>query len=182
MRIAVVAALVLAIAGCADSALTGAEYRDLVAERAAAYADEAEEVRSIHLFELDRAIDDLVKEKEGADLEAAAIDEAGRSSASLFARIADAVDRYASDLSAVRPPQDLAGAHLEYVEALRLSITGIGATVEALAAATSFDAIDEAIGGSTFNDTQFRVDAACRRLEAAMGEQGLTANLHCRQG
>lgn len=174
--------MVLVIAGCADPALTGTEYRDLVAERAAAYAGESEELRSNHLFELDRAIDDLVKEKEGADLEAAAIAEAGRSSASLFARTADAVDRYASDLSAVRPPEELADAHREYVEALQLSITGIGVTVEALVAATSFDAIDEAIGGSTFNDTQFRVDAACRRLEETMGEQGHTADLHCREG
>jgi len=174
--------MALVIAGCADPALTGAEYRDLVADRAAAYAEEAEELRSAHLFELDRAVDDLVREKEGADLEAAAIVEAGRSSASLFARTADAVDRYATDLSAVRPPEELAAAHLEYVEALQLSITGIGATVEALATATSFDAIDEAIGGSTFNDTQFRVDAACRRLETAMSEQGLTADLRCREG
>lgn len=174
--------MLLAIAGCADPAPTGAAYRDLVSERAAAYTGEAEELRVTHLFALDRAVDDLVKELEGADLEAAVIAETGRSSASLFARTADAVERYASDLSAIDAPEELAESHHEYVGALQLSLSGIGATIEALAGADSFDAIDAAIGGSTFNDTQFRVDAACRRLEAAMDTIGLTADLHCRDG
>jgi hypothetical protein len=70
--------------------------------------------------------------------------------------------------------------HLEFVDALRLSITGVGATIQALVGASSFDQIEAAIGGSTFNDTQYRVDAACRNLEMAMTIEGMTVDLQCR--
>ena len=180
MRLAIAAILFVTLAGCAESALTSTEYRDLVAERSAAYAQEVEELRSTQLFGLERAVNDLVKEMEGTELETAVIAETGRSSASLFAGTADAVGRYASDLAALEPPAAMLAPHLEFVDALRLSITGIGATIQALAGASSFDQIEAAIGGSTFNDTQYRVDAACRNLEMAMTIEGMTVDLQCR--
>jgi len=180
VRLAVIAILVVALAGCAESALTSTEYSDLLSERSAAFALEAEELRSTQLFGLERAVDDLVKELAGGELEAAVIAETGRSSASLFASTADAVGRYASDLAAIEPPAAMLAPHLEFVDALRLSITGVGATIQALAGASSFDQIEAAIGGSTFNDTQYRVDTACRNLEMAMTIEGMTVDLQCR--
>jgi hypothetical protein len=174
--------VVLLVAGCADSAVSEVEYRDLVAQRSAAYAEEAEELRSSHLFQLEREVDNLVKQTEADALEAAVLDETARRSASLVAAIADAVERYVSDLAAISPPETLRRAHREYVSALNLSIAGIGVTVEALAEAGSFEEIDAAIGGSTFNDTQHRVDAACRNLESALAARGVGADLHCRAG
>ena len=182
MRLAIAAILFVTLAGCAESALTSTEYRDLVAERSAAYAQEVEELRSTQLFGLERAVNDLVKEMEGTELEIAVVAETGRSSASLFAGTADAVVRYATDLGTMKPPAALLEAHLEFVDALRLSTTGIGATIEALATASSFDEIDAAIGASTFNDTRYRIDAACRKLEGAMAIAGVGTDLQCRDG
>lgn len=174
--------VVLLVAGCAESAITEVEYRDLVAQRAAAYAEEAEDLRSNHLFQLEREVDRLVKQIEADDLEAAVLDETARRSASLVAAIADAVERYVSDLAAMSPPETVRQAHRDYVGALNLSIAGIGVTVEALADAGSFEEIDAAIGGSTFNDTQHRVDGACRNLESVLAALGVGADLHCRAG
>jgi hypothetical protein len=160
--------------------MTEVEYRDLVAQRAAAYAGEAEDLRSNHLFQLEREVDNLVKQTEPDDLEVAVLEETARRSASLIAAIADAVERYVSDLAAMSPPETVRQAHRDYVSALNLSIAGIGVTVEALADAGSFEEIDAAIGGSTFNDTQHRVDAACRNLENVLAAHGVGADLHCR--
>jgi hypothetical protein len=175
-------AVVLLVAGCAESAMTEVEYRDLVAQRAAAYAEEAEDLRSNHLFQLEREVDKLVKQTDRDDLEAVVLDETARRSASLVAAIADAVERYVSDLAAMSPPETVRQAHRDYVSALNLSIAGIGVTVEALAGAGSFEEIDAAIGGSTFNDTQHRVDAACRNLESVLASLGVGADVHCRAG
>lgn len=183
MRFAVGVALVLALVGCGEEAtLTNAEYRDLVVDRATVYVEEAEELRTVHVFQLERAVDDLVKELEGAELEAAVIAETGGRSAVLFARTADALDRYVADLTAIEPPEVLREPHQEYIDALWLSIRGIGDTVDALTGASTFGAIDSAIGGSTFSDTQPRVDAACDRLEMALTDQGAPGNLHCGGG
>lgn len=172
--------VVLLAAGCAGPAMTEAGYRDLVVQRSAAYAEEAEDVRSNHLFALEREVDNLVKKSDPEGLEAAVLDETARRSASLVAAIADAVERYVSDLAAISPPETVRQAHREYVSALNLSIAGIGVTVEALAVAGSFEEIDAAIGGSTFNDTQHRVDVACRNLESVLAALGVGADLHCR--
>ncbi len=161
--------------------MTAAEYRDEVSARSEAYAQEAETVRSGHLSRLEQAVNDLVGEFEGEALQRAAVAATAQHTSALFAAVADAVDRYTIDLEAMEPPGPLEGAHGEYVDALRLSIDGLGVTLDALAAASSFDEIDAAIGGSTFNDTQHRVDAACRSLEEALVDEGVPANLHCRQ-
>jgi hypothetical protein len=160
--------------------MTEVEYRDLVVQRSAAYAEEAEELRSSHLFRLEREVDQLVKQTDADALEAVVLEETARRSASLVAAIADAVERYVSDLAAMSPPENVRQVHREYVSALNLSIAGIGVTVEALAVAGSFEEIDAAIGGSTFNDTQHRVDAACRNLESVLAALGVGADLHCR--
>lgn len=181
MRLVVAIAAMLLVAGCGESALTAAEYRDLLAERSAAYAVEAEEIRVSHLYDLERSVDDLVKHTEGDELEAAVLAETSRRSAALFASIGDAVQRYSADLAALDPPDGLLPAHREFIAALELSITGIGATLGALAAATSFQEIDAAIGGSTFADTQHRVDAACTGLERSLAELREPADLRCRE-
>ena len=178
-RAAVIVAL--SVAACAPPAPTATEYRDLVVDRAAAFVEEAEQIRSIHLSELEQAIDDLVRRVDTDALEAEAIDETAARSAMLFAAIGDAVHRYALDLDEIEVPERLVPAHEEYVTSLRLSISGLGTTIEALTAASSFDEIDAAIGGSTLNDTQHRVDAACVGLERALDEAGASANLHCRE-
>jgi len=183
MRFAVAATLLLCLVGCGEEpAPTNAEYRDILVDRSRIYVEEAEELRTVHVFQLERAVDDLVKELEGTDLEAAVIAETGGRSAVLFARTADALDRYVADLMAIEPPEALREPHQEYIDALWLSIRGIGDTVDALTSASSFAAIDVAIGGSTFSDTQPRVDAACDRLETALADQGAPGSLHCGEG
>jgi hypothetical protein len=168
------------VAACGEPPLSTTEYRDLAAEHSAEYATEAEQLRSSHLSRLEQAVEDLVDEFEGAELEEAAVDETARRTAALFAAVADAVDRYATHLEALVPPAQLQEAHREYVAALRLSISGLRTTLDALEEATSFTEIDAAIGGSTFNDTQYRVDAACRHLESVLSSEGAAADLHCR--
>lgn len=171
----------LSAAGCAEPALTDTEYRDLVSVRAAAHAEEVEEVRSSHLFQLERAVDDLVRQLDGDALESAVITETAQGSAALFSAITDAVAGYAADLGVMSPPEEMRPAHDEYVASLELSVAGIDATLEQLADASSFADIDAAIGGSTLNDTQHRVDAACRSLESVLIAQGVGANLQCRE-
>jgi hypothetical protein len=175
------AVVLLLAAACGEPSLTATEYRDLVVDRSAAYAEEAEGIRVNNLYQMERAVDDLVKELEGEALQAAAVEETAQRTAALFAGIADAVDRFVIDLAAMAPPDGLRDAHEEYVDALMLSIDGLDVTMDALAVASSFADIDAAIGGSTFNDSQHRVDAACRRLEGALADAGATANLQCRQ-
>jgi len=68
------------------------------------------------------------------------------------------------------------------VDSYRLSIKDIGATIEALSTAASFEAIDAAVGGSAFNDAQYRVDAACNRLEEKLLAEQVAADLNCRDG
>ena len=182
VRPAVVAAVVVVASACATPTLSATEYRELLAERSAAYAREAEEIRTSHLFDLERSVDNLVKQLEGEELERAVLAETSRRSSALFASIADAVRRYSADLAALDPPNAVGLAHIEYVAALEVSITGIGAMLDALAAASSFQDIDAAIGGSTFNDTQHRVDVACVGLEQALAELGEPVDLHCREG
>ena len=64
MRLAATFAVWLLAAGCGAPALTEADYSDLVAERSAAYAAEAEELRSTHLFQLEQVVNDLVRDLE----------------------------------------------------------------------------------------------------------------------
>ncbi len=181
MRVVLALAVALIVVGCAGSTSTAVEYRDLVAERSAAYAQEAEQLRADHLYRLERAVDGLVKDLEGEMLVSSVLAETSRRSASLFAAAADAVERYATDLAALDPPDALRPAHLELIAALESSISGLGVTLEALAAASTFDEIDAAIGGSTFNDAQYRVDAACRNLEEALAAADVPADLRCRE-
>lgn len=164
---------------CGDPALTDTEYRDLVEDRAAAHAEETELLRSSQLLQLKQAVDDLIAQTDGADVEAAVVAETGRRSASLFSAVADAVARYAADLAALSPPESIVEAHDEYVAALELSISNVGVTVDRLAGAASFEEIDAAIGDSSFSDTRPRVDAACRNLEKVMADQGVRASLQC---
>lgn len=182
MRLAVTFAVGLLVAGCGAPALTEADYSDLVAKRSAAYAAEAEELRSTHLFQLEQVVNDLVRDLEPDVLEEAVVSETGRRSASLFAVLGDAVQRYVNDLEAMEAPGSLLDAHLELVDSYRLSIKDIGATIEALSTAASFEAIDAAVGGSAFNDAQYRVDAACNRLEEKLLAEQVAADLNCRDG
>ena len=182
MRQVFAIAALLVLSGCGQPTLTATEYRDFLTERSAAYVSEAESIRVSHLYNLERSVDDLVKTTEADRLEEAVIAETARRSAALFASVADAVRRYADDVAALDPPAQLQTAHEEFVTALELSIAGIGSMVGSLAEAASFREIDETIGGSTFNDTQHRVDAACARLEGALAELGEPADLHCRGG
>ena len=180
MRQVVAISTLLVLSGCSQPALTAAEYRDMLTERSTAYVTEAENIRVSHLYDLERSVDGLVKSTEADQLEAAVLAETARRSASMFAAIGDAVKRYADDIAVVDPPDSLQTAHEEFVTALQLSITGIGAMVGSLADASSFQEINETIGGSTFNDTQHRVDAACAGLEGVLAEIGEPADLHCR--
>lgn len=182
MRLAASFALALLFAGCGAPVLTETDYSDLVAKRSAVYAAEVEELRSTHLLQLQQVVDELVRDLEPEVLEEAVVSETGRRSASLFAALADAVQRYADDLEAMEVPDSLLDAHLELVESQRLSIEDIGATIEALSTAASFEAIDAAIGGSAFNDAQYRVDAACRHLEERLAAEDVAADLSCRDG
>ncbi len=182
MRLAATFAVWLLVAGCGAPALTEADYSDLVAKRSAAYAAEAEELRSTHLFQLEQVVNDLVRDLEPAVLEEAVVSETGRRSASLFAVLADAVRRYVNDLEAMEAPSSLLDAHLELVDSYRASIKDIGATIQALSTAASFEAIDAAVGGSAFNDAQYRVDAACNRLEEKLRAEQVAADLKCRDG
>jgi hypothetical protein len=172
--------IALLVAGCGQASLTVDEYRDQVSDSASAFTAEAEGLRSTHLWQMERAVEGLVRELEGDALEVAAVEETGQRSAAMFAAIADAIDRYALDLSSMIPPRQIGDAHDEYVKALQLSIADIGSTLDALTSAESFDAIDAAVGGSGFNDAQYRVDAACRNLQRLLAEQGAPADLHCR--
>lgn len=181
-RTAAALVVVALVAGCGDPAPTVDEYRQQVQERAITYADEGEQLRVDHLFQLERSIDDLVKTTDQAELEQVAIEETARRTAALFAALTDAVQRYASDLRALRPPEALRESHDELVAALEFSIADIGPTMDALETATSFLEIDAAIGGSPFNDSAPRVDTACVRLEAALADQGAPADLRCRDG
>lgn len=180
LRGAAAIVLVLAIAGCGDPAPTVDEYRDDLRARATAFADEGEQLRVDHLFQLERSVDDLVKQTDQSELEDAVIEETARRTAALFAALTDAVQRYATDLQRIVAPPSVREAHDELVAALELSITDIGTTMDALETAASFAEIDAAIGGSPFNDSAPRVDTACVRLEAALAEQGASADLHCR--
>ncbi len=182
MRQAVAIAVLLVLSGCGQATLTPTQYRDLLTERSAAYVSEAENVRVSHLYDLERSVDDLVRTIAADQLEAAVLAETARRSAAMFASVADAVKRYADDVAALGPPDPLRRAHEEFVTALELSIAGIGAMVGSLADASSFQKIDETIGGSTFNDTRHRVDAACAALESALADSGEAADLHCRGG
>ncbi|MCH8990716.1 MAG: hypothetical protein IIA44_03055 [Acidobacteria bacterium] len=182
MRLAATFAVGLLVAGCGAPALTEADYSDLVAKRSAAFAAEAEELRSTHLFQLEQVVNDLVRDLEPDVLEDAVVSETGRRSASLFAVVGDAVQRYVNDLEAMEAPGSLLDAHLELVDSYRLSIKDIGATIEALSTAASFEAIDAAVGGSAFNDAQYRVDAACNRLEEKLLAEQVAADLNCRDG
>lgn len=182
MRLAATLAVWLLVAGCGAPALTEADYSDLVAKRSAAYAAEAEELRSTHLFQLEQVVNDLVRDLEPAVLEEAVVSETGRRSASLFAVLADAVQRYVNDLEAMEAPGSLLDAHLELVDSYRASIKDIGATIQALSTAASFEAIDAAVGGSAFNDAQYRVDTACNRLEEKLRAEQVAADLNCRDG
>ncbi len=182
MRQAVAIAVLLVLSGCGQATLTPTQYRDLLTERSAAYVSEAENVRVSHLYDLERSVDDLVRTIAADQLEAAVLAETARRSAAMFASVADAVKRYADDVAALDPPDPLRRAHEEFVTALELSIAGIGAMVGSLADASSFQEIDETIGGSTFNDTRHRVDAACAALESALADSGEAADLHCRGG
>ncbi len=169
----------VALVGCGDEAMTLADYRDAVSDLAAAHTEEVESLRATRLYQMEQAVRALVGRLEGDALEAAAVAETGRQSAGLFAAVADAVDRYAKDLGALDPPAPFRDRHREYVEALQTSTRELDVTLEALGSARSFDEIDAAIGGSTFNDTQARVDAACRNLQRMLADEGAPADLHC---
>lgn len=181
-RVFAVVAVLAVAAGCGEPSMTVAEYREAVRTRAVAYADEAEQLRSDHLFQLEHSVDELVEHTDPDALEAAVIAETAQRTATLFALLTDAVQRYIEDLSVLRPPDTLEAEHRELIDALELSITGIGDTMDALGEAASFAEIDAAIGGASFNDTAPRVDAACRRLESALAAQGAVADLRCAEG
>ena len=96
------------------------------------------------------------------------------------------IDRYGNVSGVItgdsEGPTLLLDAHLELVDSYRNSIRDIGATIEALSAAASFEAIDAALGGSAFNDAQNRINAACNRLEEKLLAEGAAAALNCRDG
>jgi hypothetical protein len=182
VRTVAAAVLLLTVFGCGEPAMSVSDYRDAVRARAVAYADEAEQLRSDHLFQLERSVDELVDHTDPDELEEAVVAETARRTAALFASLTDAVQRYIQQLTELRPPERLEAEHRELVDALELSIAGIGDTMDALGEAGSFAEIDAAIGGASFNDTAPRVDAACRRLESALAQMGVVADLRCAEG
>ena len=75
VRLAATFAVWLVVAGCGAPVLTEADYSDLVAKRSAAYAAEAEELRSSHLFQLEQVVNDLVRDLDPDVLEGAVVSE-----------------------------------------------------------------------------------------------------------
>ncbi|MEN8235489.1 MAG: hypothetical protein ABFR89_11295 [Actinomycetota bacterium] len=182
MRRFAAALVALALIGTAcSSSMAIDEYAALIEDRAAAYADEHEDLGRRHLADLEAAIADLQDSMEGERLATAALDETARRSAKLFAGIGDALGRYIDELDEIEPPRSVSAEHVAYVEALKGSSEGIGPLISTLTEAVSFDEINRAFASSGYADSSLRVAAACLRLEEVLEGQDLDADLPCEE-
>jgi len=177
--VAAVCAGVVMLTACSSNGMPVEEYATVVEGEATAYADEVSGLFEQNVSDLDTAVSRLQDEVEGEALVAAALAETARLASMLFAGISDASDRYIADLDALDAPSSLEAEHRAYLDALAASREGTDALLSDLAAATTFDDIDRAIGSSGFSDAQPRVDAACRELQEAIQAQGPTVDLRC---
>lgn len=96
-----------------------------------------------------------------------------------FEQAEGALDEFIAEMSSLDPPDEVASAHDTAVAALQRSRDSIPELIDSFAVAQSLDDISAAINGSTFGDTQPRVDAACRELERLAVDAGLTTDLRC---
>jgi hypothetical protein len=177
--VAALCAAVVVLAACSSNGMPLDEYAAAVEGEATDYADEVSSLFEQNVGDLDTAVSRLQDEVEGEALVAAALAETARLASMLFAGISDASDRFVADLDALDAPASLEAEHRAYLDALAASREGAGALLPDLAAATTFDDIDRAIGSSGFSDAQPRVDAACKNLQQAIREQGPSVDLRC---
>ena len=180
VRLAVLLCVALVVlASCSGSGPTIDEYAPVLQERAVAYADEVETLAEQHAADLNSAVNRLQNDLTGDALLEAAVAETAARSSMLFAGIGDAIDRYVRELDAMAVPGAVEDAHVSYVAALDASLSGVAPLLEALAAASTFDQIDQAIASSGFSDAQSRVEAACAALQAVVESAGATVDLRC---
>lgn len=99
--------------------------------------------------------------------------------ATFFAQVGDALDRYRSQLEVMRPPDEVRERHDELVSAASGALDGIPDLLDGLAVARSFDEIDAAVYSSGFSDAQPRLAAACTALEEELTASGEAVNLRC---
>ena len=177
--IALVGAGVLLVGACSSTEPTIDEYAPALQDRATAYADEVDALADQNAADLSSVANRLQNELQGDALLEAAVAETVTLSSMLFAGIGDALDRYVRDLDEMPTPTSVEDEHLAYLEALDASRSGVAPLLEALATATSFEQIDQAIASSGFSDAQPRVDAACGTLERAVESLRPNVNLRC---
>jgi enamine deaminase RidA (YjgF/YER057c/UK114 family) len=82
-------------------------------------------------------------------------------------------------MSGLDPPADFAAAHGEMLDALMRARDAIPELLDAFAGAEALRDIGAAINGPGYGDTQPRVVAACRALEAVIGGAGTEVDLRC---
>ncbi len=177
--LAAICAAVVVLAACSSNGMPVDEYAAAVEGEATDYADEVSGLFEQNVGDLNTAVSRMQDEIEGEALATAALAETARLASMLFAGISDASDRYMTDLDALDAPSSLEVEHRAYLDALAASREGTDALLSDLAAATTFDDIDRAIGSSGFSDAQPRVDAACKNLQQAIQAQGPSVDLRC---
>ena len=177
--IAIVGAGLLLVGACSSTEPTMDEYAPVLQDRAAVYTDEVDALAEQNAADLNSVVNRLQNDLQGDALLAAAVAETVMLFSMLFAGIGDALDRYVRDLDEMPTPASVEDEHLAYLKALDASRSGVAPLMEALATATSFEQIDEAIASSGFSDAQPRVEAACGTLERAVESLWPNVNLRC---
>ena len=96
-----------------------------------------------------------------------------------FEEAAVAVGAFLAILNGLDPPGDVEAEHAEAVTTLTRSRDAIPDLVVSLRGAENLQDVGALINASTFGDTQPRVAEACRGLQGAATDLGLTVDLHC---
>lgn len=96
-----------------------------------------------------------------------------------FEQAETALQAFVTEFEELDPPSEIETEHEEALAALQRSLDSIPDLVDALLEADSLAGVSETINASSFGDTQPRLSAACRALEAAAAEFGVETDLRC---
>lgn len=158
--------------------MTIAEYADAMDVATELYIAESQALSATFHGTVEDEIAELAETGEG-DLLALATDVTTRETVQYLALLEDAMSRYSESLDTMGPPSTLSEVHDDYVDAIESVRGAMPATRDAVGEAQDLVGIQDAITNSGFSDGQFRLQAACSALEAAVRSEGHGVDLGC---
>lgn len=180
------AAAVVLLAACGGGGMSPEEYYAAAEAAAVTYDDQTDAIFDGYREAVAAALEDF-QERTSPDVETETlVEETARLLDITVAEITDAFEQaevalqaFVSEFEELDPPSEIEDEHDEALAALQRSLDSIPDLIDALVEADSLASVSETINASSFGDTQPRLAAACRELEAAAAGFGVDADLRC---